>query len=174
MYVCEDEKTSLLELRENECNKICWVGRAVDLIRYIHIFFLSLSFSVEREWSFFLLLLLSWLVTAFPCRPRSNYRNGPTSLLSPLFFFFSRVHRELCLFSSRSLLLFLLLLLLLFFIIVVVDFPMHQSILVEFFLLLRCLLFFSRCHPPRKKKLERTQTRWMNAPSESVNRKAEE
>ena len=166
MYVCEDEKTSLLELR---------VGRAVDLIRYIHIFFLSLSFSVEREWSFFLLLLLSWLVTAFPCRPRSNYRNGPTSLLSPLFFFFSRVHRELCLFSSRSLLLFLLLLLLLlFFIIVVVDFPMHQSILVEFFLLLRCLLFFSRCHPPRKKKLERTQTRWMNAPSESVNRKAEE
>lgn len=30
---------------------------------------------------------LSWLVTAFPCRRRSNYRNGPTSLLSPLFFF---------------------------------------------------------------------------------------
>jgi len=28
--------------------------------------------------------------------------------------------------------------------------------------------------PTSQKKLERTQTRWMNAPSESVNRKAEE
>lgn len=61
----------------------CWPDSV-----YTHFFF-SLSFFCRMRIEFLSIspFFLSWLVTTFPCRPRSNYRNGPTSLLSPLFFF---------------------------------------------------------------------------------------
>ena len=132
----------------------CWPDSV-----YTHFFSLSLSpfFSVECESSFFpslLFFLLSWLVTAIPCRPHSNYRNGPTSLLSPLFFFFllARSPRALSFLvsvasSSFSLAFFFIL-----------DSPMHQSILSSFFSSLSPLLSMSPTSQ-HKKKLGRARKR---------------
>ncbi len=144
-------------------NAMRFVGWDVLLTWFgIYTFFFSLFFFCRMRIEFLSIspFFLSWLVTAFPCRPHSNYRNGPTSLLSPLFFFFSRVHRELCLFSSRS-----LLFLLLFFYSILSYAPIHPF---EFFFL-RCL-FFSRCHPPRNKKKTRASA---NAVDERLERTRE-
>ena len=164
LYICEDEKTSLLELRENECNEICWDRTCCwpDSV-YTHFFlffFLSNANRVSLSLPLSLALLspffLSWLVTAFPCRRlfrRSNYRNGPTSLLSPLFFF-SRVHRELCLFSSR-------LLLFLFLRFFILGSPMHAPIHpFRVFFLFAVYSFLDVTHLAQKNSSERKCGGW--------------
>ncbi len=145
IFICEDEKTSLLELRENECNEICWVGRAVDLIRYIHIFFsLSLFFLSNANRVSFHLSFFS-LLTGDSISLSSSFQLSKWTNQSPLtsLFFSSRAFTESFVFSRLGRFFF-------FCFFFILYSPMHQSILSSFFFL-RCL-FFSRCHPPRNKK----------------------
>ncbi len=146
IYICEDEKTSLLELRENECNEICWVGRAVDLIRYIHIFFLSLFFLSNANRVSFHLSFFS-LLTGDSVSLSSSFQLSKWTNQSPLtslFFLLARSPRALSFLvsvASFSFAFFLQYTLL----------CTNPSFRVFF---LRCL-FFSRCHPPRNKKKTR-------------------
>jgi len=149
IYICEDEKTSLLELRENECNEICWVGRAVDLIRYIHIFFSLFFLSNANRVSFHLSFFFSpdwwqhFLVVLIPIIEMDQ----PVS--SHLSFFSLRAFTESFVFSrlGRSFFFFGV-----FFYTLLSYAPIHP---LERFFFLRCLFFFSRCPPPRNKKKTR-------------------
>lgn len=95
----------------------CWPDSV-----YTHFFSLSLPLSLffcrtRIEFSFHL-SFFSPLLTGDSISLSSSFQLSKWTNQSPLtslFFFFSRVHRELCLFSSRSLLLLLFLLFCFFF-----------------------------------------------------------
>ena len=153
------------------------MGRAVDLIRYIHIFFSLFSLSNANRVSFHralsLSLFFSPLLTGDSISLSSSFQLSKwtnQSLLTSLFFS-SRPFTERFVFSRLGRFFFFFFCLFLY---SVLSYCTNPSFRVFFLSPLRCL-FFSRCHPPRnKKKLGRAQTRWMNARSEPVNREAEE
>ncbi len=117
----------------------CWPDSV-----YTHFFSLSFFCRMRIEFLSISPFFLSWLVTEFPCRPHSNYRNGPTSLLSPLFFFLlARSPRALSFLVSVASSSFCF-----FFI---VYSPMHQSIRSSFFSSLSLLFSMSPTSQQKKK-----------------------
>jgi len=154
IYICEDEKTSLLELRENECNEICWVGRAVDLIRYIHIFFSLFFLSNANRVSFHLSFFS--LLTGDSISLSSSFQLSKWTNQSPLtsLFFSSRAFTESFVFSRLGRFFFF------FAFFFIVYSPMHQSIRSSFFSSLSLLFSMSPTSQQKKNSSERKRGGW--------------
>ncbi len=154
IFICEDEKTSLLELRENECNEICWVGRAVDLIRYIHIFFsLSLFFLSNANRVSFHLSFFS-LLTGDSISLSSSFQLSKWTNQSPLtsLFFSSRAFTESFVFSRLGRFFFFC-----FFFLYSTLLCTNPSFRVFFFFVVSS--FLDVTHLATKKKLRRARKR---------------
>ncbi len=140
---------------KNECNEICWGGTCCwpDSV-YTHFFFSCFFFCRTRiEFLSISPFFLSWLVTVFPCRPRSNYRNGPTSLVSPLFFSSSRAFTESFVFSRLGRFFFFLL----FFYSILSYAPIHPF---EFFFFAVSSFSMSPTSQQKKNSGERKRGGW--------------